>query len=445
MTTFKNYLAHRLKETGLTTLVFSLISAIITFSVTIEEASYYYMHEGYTEYKGETGIYILAIILGIFCTVIPFMETAGFKNRRNLDTLCFLPMSRFKLALAHYVSGFIQIIVIYTVAFVTSGLCLMGYAEHFTLAYMPLYYILSLLIGLVMYSVFIFIFGKANTVVDGVIFCALWLCALGLVTGVVFSILMAYLEVFFSAEIEPDKLGLIPQVEGLYDFCEHMTDLSEWLIVYVPINNFTVIFQYLMENPGNEYYIGQFERVVSGAYMFTFWGVIGVASAYGYFKHFVRYKVESAGEISNSAFGYKLLIPLYGYCYLVAIGDGLTFNIMFWAMMVVGYAIYRRGMKFKKNDIIALAIGLVLVLMPGMGFICLLLLLGTPIFSVIWLGISIYRLVKAKRKSCEAGEVSAKTETARQTVFIVLASLLFILSVAVIVASLHLTGIWYLY
>ncbi len=432
MTTFKNYLAHRLKETGLTTLVFSLISAIITLSVTIESASYYLTYGDYIEYKGETGIYILAIILGIFCTVIPLLETAGFKNRRNLDTLCFLPISRFKLALAHYVSGFIQIIVIYTVSFVTSAFCLISYAEHFVLAYLPLYYILSLLIGLVIYSCFIFIFGKANTVVDGVIFCALWLCALWLITGVVFMILEAYLDGAFSVEIEPGELGIIPQMEGLYDFCEYMIDLSEWLIVYVPLNDCTVVFQYLMENPGNEYYMGQFERIISEAYMFAFWGAVGLASAYGYFKHFVRYKVESAGEISNSAFGYKLLIPIYGYCCLVAIGDGLSFNIMFWAMMIVGYAIYRRGMKFKKSDITSLAVGLIFVCLPGIDFICLLLLLGTPIFSVIWLGLGIYRLVKAKRKSVEE---SVKAETAKQIICIVLSSLLFILSVAAVVVN----------
>ncbi len=425
MTTFKNYLAHRLKETGLTTLVFSLISAIITLAVTIESANYYYTYKGYPEYKGETGIYILATILGIFCTIIPILETSGFKNRRNLDTICFLPISRFKLALAHYVSGFVQVAVIYTVSFVTSAFCLINHAEHFTLAYLPLYYLLSLLIGLIMYSVFMFIFGRANTVVDGVIFCVLWMFALWIAAGVSFSIFEAYLEGSFSTEIEPDVLVLIPQVEGLYDFCEYMLDLSEWLIVYVPVNNLTVIFQYLMEKPADEYSIELMNGIISQAYMFAVWGAIGLASAYGYFKNFISCKVESAGEISNSAFGYKLLIPLYGYCCLI-FDLGLSFNIMFWAMMIVGYAIYRRGMKFKRSDIIALAVGLVFVFISGIELICVLMLLGTPVAAIVWLGFSIYRLIKAKRTS---------GETAKQIIFIVLSGLLLILSLAVIVAS----------
>ena len=80
MTTFKAYLAYRLKRTGITTLIFSLLSVIFTiFTVSVSTKSFA------IPYNGETGIYILAIILCVFSTLIPMLETADFKNRRNLE------------------------------------------------------------------------------------------------------------------------------------------------------------------------------------------------------------------------------------------------------------------------------------------------------------------------------------------------------------------------
>ena len=72
MTTFKTYLAYRLKKTGLSTLVFSLISVIFTLFTVMEEANKEYT----VSYNGETGIYILAIVLAVFSTIIPMLETA---------------------------------------------------------------------------------------------------------------------------------------------------------------------------------------------------------------------------------------------------------------------------------------------------------------------------------------------------------------------------------
>ena len=152
MSVFGRYLLYRLKSSTVRTLFLTLLSLIFTISVADDCSSVYYV-----EFK-TTGIYILALILGVICTLIPMLEMSGFKNRRNLDTLYFFPINRGKMALAHYLSGLAQIFVIYSVSFFSMWAFLAINTDCFALGYMPLYYVLSVLLGFVMYSFFIFIF-----------------------------------------------------------------------------------------------------------------------------------------------------------------------------------------------------------------------------------------------------------------------------------------------
>ena len=152
MKTFMRYLRYRLDSTKLRTLIFTVISVMLSLSV-IKDCIRVYDNE--YQYA-ESGIYILAVVLGIICTLIPILENMGFKNRRNLDTLFFFPLKREKMALVHYLSGFIQVIFIYTVTFVISALYLVANTDFFELYHLVGYYFLSLILGLVMYSFFIF-------------------------------------------------------------------------------------------------------------------------------------------------------------------------------------------------------------------------------------------------------------------------------------------------
>ena len=67
MKTFMRYLRYRLDSTTLRTLVFTVISvmlslSVITSCIDVEEMQY-----------AETGIYVLAVVLGIVCTLIPIL------------------------------------------------------------------------------------------------------------------------------------------------------------------------------------------------------------------------------------------------------------------------------------------------------------------------------------------------------------------------------------
>ena len=292
-------------------------------------------------------------MLGIVCTLIPMLENMGFKNRRNLDTLYFFPIKREKMAAAHFVGGFIQSAFIYTVTFAVAGIYLAIKTDFFELHHLVLYYFLSLLLGLVIYSFFSFIFIQANTVADGVVMSALRAFGIWVATYALFVLTKsAYLDEYsYEAYVSMRSLSNMPQ----------------WGIVYAPINNLTVIFQSLIEenqSSWNEFAYAQ--RYLSQYYCFIIWGVIGIACAVGYFITFKRNGAQKAGEISDSWIGYKILIPIYGYSLLIMIGSIEIVTILVFMMMIIGYVIYRRSFRLKPGDLIITALGVVPLFM-GIG------------------------------------------------------------------------------
>jgi hypothetical protein len=351
MTTFKGYLGYRLKKTLLSTVTFSLLALAITS---------FYARIGAVTFvgrRGYTGIESLATIVGIIASLIPMSELGGFKNRRNLDTLFFLPLSRFKMALAHYISGFLQMFTIYTVAFIGHWLCLLQFSHYYRLEYMPLYYFLLLFLGAVVYSVFMFIFGEANSGIDGVICAAVWSFALYLLmTAIAYPIRVLATELIY---------GGMDNVK-YFEFTRRLSGFNEWFLPHAPINNLTVVFQSVMRGWDNfnglelEHYFPTFKEAIARNYphwyMVFAWIAAGAASIWGYFRTFTRKGAERAGDISDSPFCYKSLIPICGASMVVLTseGDGMMFFLSVSAMYI-GYAIYRKSFRIKKSDVITIA------------------------------------------------------------------------------------------
>jgi len=346
----KRYLAYGLKKNLWRTVVLSLISALVCIMTISGEAT-----GGEIKYR-RAGIYILAVVISVFSAIIPMLELEGFKNRRNLDTLYFFPIERKKMAVVHFVSGFVQVVAIYTVAFATSFIYLLARTNYFALGYMVPYYLLSLLIGLVMYSFFCFIFIQGNTVADGVIFCVIWIF-------VPYIIMSVGLETFVKAFWGPaDNVWHSAEIREW----NQMSNLTPWGMVFTPINNLTVIFQEFIEvnrhNPTHLFSDTYAYRYMQEMYMFFVWGAVGIASAIGFIFGFARKGAHMAGEPSYSWFGYKTLIPICGYSLILLLASKDSFDFLFimcWVLMFIGYVIYRRSFKIKKSDIIVMVCGVV--------------------------------------------------------------------------------------
>ena len=112
MNSFKKYLIHRLKETFLLTLVLCIFAVIVMSTFTsLWLGTYFEWIDGYDEpievrRLRIEGFGLIAFIIGAACTLMPVVELGDMKNKRNADVIYSLPVSRGKMAIAHYLSGY---------------------------------------------------------------------------------------------------------------------------------------------------------------------------------------------------------------------------------------------------------------------------------------------------------------------------------------------------
>ncbi len=342
MNTFGRYLRYRLKDSWLRSVIMTVLATMLSQNIISSLATFH--SESEIRYCS-SGISVLATVLCIFATLIPFMETKCFKNRRNLDTLYFFPIKRSRMALAHYLSGLIQLSFLYTVTFFTAFIYLEINTWYFRLGYMIPYFFMSLLLGVVIYSIFIFIFGQANITEDGVVFSFFWIGTIAFLMGTTETI--------------------INDICTLHELSTVTLPYS-WGIIYAPMNNLTCVFQYLIEinKIAVEDDIDSVREILKHSYWFFIWIGLAAAAVYGYIKTFIGKGAQKAGEVSDSWFGYKTLIPLYGYFGLYAVGFRYDISfILVFISMIIGYIIYRRSIRLRLSDIITVALGVVPMLL----------------------------------------------------------------------------------
>ena len=361
MKTSLRYLRYGLEKSLWRTVIFTAISVTFTLITVRSNISV-------TEDRYKTaGLYMLAVLISVFAAIIPMLELSEFKNRRNLDTLYFFPIERKSMALVHFVSGFIQLAVIYTVTFATHFGYLLVTTDCFSLGYMIPYYFATLAIGLVMYSFFCFTFSQGNTVADGVIISLLWAFVGYVVLATLFQeVIGSFAKIGFSY----DNVTGEATYNQLYKTYLKLMQLYDWGNVFAPISNTTTIFTRLVES--NRYSEMQLTKANGYArqwYMFAAWGGVGVATAIGYVVGFCRRGAQMAGEISSSWFAYKTLIPIYGYSLLLSLATNQSIDyllVLIAVMMIIGYVIYRRSFRLKKSDVIVLVCGIIPIIMGYM-------------------------------------------------------------------------------
>ena len=330
----KKYLMHRLRSTMFLTITLCILAVILVeLSVSMWVGSFYeWMEEAkepiqYRRLQIE-GFEIIMFILGAMCTAIPIVELGDIKSKRNADLIYSLPVSRIKMALAHYLSGLIQIFAVYTVSYVTM------YIKIIT---SPLYswvqspsaliggYFALLGAGVAIYSIFMAVFNVANTMIDGCVFIAVWAF---LVSAFVIAIGKFNVE---TSDIF--KLNFISYLPAEY-FYPHaalfISDVFYSLIVgikpYYHYANYTIA-----------------------------WGVVGIICAAVYFVTFTKKRTEELEGPSDTLFGYRVILPISVFSMTQALDDAIISFVFAILIGVVGYMIYRRSFKIKKQDIITIS------------------------------------------------------------------------------------------
>lgn len=340
MTVFRRYLRQRLESSALRTLIMTAIAVLITHLAVTDGILY-----GDAKYN-QTNLYVLATILCVLSSIVPMLELSDLKKRRSLDTFFSMPIGRGKLALTHWISGWLQVWFVYSVAYLWLCVILNTQTDCFDLSHLLPYYFISLLLGTVIYSFFLFLFGEGNTALDGFFFCVLGIFVFTIIFAFVYRI-NSMIERNTASEIEVFSID------------------PGWGILYAPINNLTVIFQRMIHvnqrltSSVSSYY----DRLLNnfGLY-FVFWIVIGILSTVGYFVRFQRVRAEQIEDISSSWFGYRTMIPIYGYTALLYIGMDDFLGVYILIAMLAAYVLYRRSFKIKKSDVFVLLLSIIPIL-----------------------------------------------------------------------------------
>lgn len=291
--------------------------------------------------RGDGGIAFYCGMLIVLCGFVPAYIYSFKMKKRSVDAHYSLPMRREGLYFVKTLIGLILTFVPYTVAFFM-GTAVVAMRENlYEMQYLFLYYLFSLPLGVLLYGFYAFIFTRANTVGDGVVFMLAW-------TFVVELVLCVILELFrywgFQAALpflnDGDAFGMCHLSIGLFvqiaDVCGDLLRSA----TTGSVSLHTVAF-----------------AILSGA---GAWALL--------FLSLKKEKAENAEQISSSWWGYRILIPVY-LAGVVGGSNTLLGWCLTWIAAFVGFVVYRRSVKLKASDWLSLLAALVV---------------GVLISSILW-------------------------------------------------------------
>ncbi|MBQ1206682.1 MAG: hypothetical protein IIX67_05680 [Clostridia bacterium] len=255
------------------------------------------------------------------CFVMPVLSFYTFKSRRNLDTFNSLPLSRRKIAIAHYLSGLITVLIPTAIAFIAEVFIIIGYGAFslIDLGWLCVYFAVLMVMGWLFYSMNAFVFNEANHIFDGVAFMIGWNFVF------FFAYYFENLPELFEDLTMPWVyiMDILARIEGAIETTTYPLD---------------VMFQ--------------FETTVA---ITLFWLVLGLLAVALFLWRCDKKKSENAGSVSDSLFGYRSLIPLFIVPQILNSNVGHSFAnfavIAVWfALAFAGFAVCRRSLKFKESD-----------------------------------------------------------------------------------------------
>lgn len=338
MTSFKKYFWYHFKSTFLRCAIMTVLGVILTF-MSVSAETHHNVINHYRQTHLYSNIGILSFIAATVSALLPIFELSKFKNRRNIDTMLFMPISRTKMAMAHWLNCVLQIIIINFACFSTVALMFLPLIRFFPIWYLLPFFLATCLACIVLYSFLSFVFSQANTVADGVLFMVIYSLIGMLIVG-------SFHDLF---HIKPTQL----------DF-SYFSPFSPFFVLSRPFDNI-ITPSITMDLDGNiqSSSVSSATTRLNFADKFTlvFWGIMGVAAIFGYVFCFTKQKAEKVGDVSDSPFGYKVLIPLFAIPMFLIVEDIILGAFVIIAT-TIGYIIYRRGFKFKFSDILMMAVSL---------------------------------------------------------------------------------------
>ena len=314
-----NFFGFELKK-HLWTLI--VLTAVCTFPYIAELSTMdlFYVFEHYQTgelttvlHSSEIGLAFFA--LGALCFLSPVLVYSFKMSKRGVDGYYSLPLKKEKLYLVKTMVGLWLVLVPFTVMYWSGFLTLLCRAEnpYDMFWYLPAYFG-SVLLGICLFGLNAFLYTRANKIADGIVFMIAYIP--------LFLMLYKYATMAFHLRGRASYENFIT-FGGLIEFGNAMNGL-----------------------------ILRSENVTFSPLTFVVMPILGVA---GYALLFILLpyeKGENAEQVSDSWFGYKILIPIYT-AVLIGLNNGLNnngLNIIWFCTIavaaIVATVVYQRKFKF---------------------------------------------------------------------------------------------------
>lgn len=346
----KRYFKYHLKKQLPSLLIILAISLWLVWTGSINEYAFY--DEKLDDFTPGLSLGPASTILGLMSVFMPIAEFSMFKKRKDLDNLFSLPISRERMFGVHFLTGLMANSIVFLLCAVVAFFC--GISIHLplsSLVYMIPYCFCALLWGAVLYAFFTFIFYEGNTVTDGALF--VW------AHTVVPLMFLGGIAVLLEICGVNTSIGFVRAVAGMSPISPLIWINSYFGDLICPIEDFF-------------HYFGVTPDLLNMGIVAAIYLIAGVLAGIAFFRCSVNKRVEQTGEISESWFGYRTLIPLGLFPIFTSVGLALPLVAVAVACAIAVYLIYRRGLHLRKQDWIVIgclsAYGMILV--PILDVLC---------------------------------------------------------------------------
>ena len=348
MTSFKKYFLYHFKSTFLRFIIIAVLSALLV-STLVWSSTYSKRLEQTTS---DVHLVVLTIVAIIISTLIPILELLPFKSRRNMDTILFLPIDRKKMAAVHFINGFLHIFLVNFICFTITHVILTRHSYPYESWNLILLFAFVLFGSLAIYSFTAFIFDRANTTADGII----WLVIYSVIGSLTYSVATnLYISLMGDSYFPNVNVWLVPGT-----FSPYYLLVSVWSTI-----NRVLIPKYTILETTNsilEIY-SQPTLQTSDFVGMIFWAILITLCILGFIRLFKIKRPENIGSVSTSAFGYKILLPLTAITLLTgyeATLEDAGLHVIILVALIIGYIVYRKSIRFKPIDYVSIALAMIL-------------------------------------------------------------------------------------
>ncbi len=356
----KEYIKYQVKQLFIPSLIITLISIIAyTLIIAIQGLEPYHFIGSSNDFLHlkSLNLYFFLGLLTFLIFYIPMKQTSYLKSKRASDLYFSFPINRTKLLITNLLLGLLQLIFIFTVVYWIGFLIVViGFSQHkhiisiynnyygtsysgyHFIQYIPLYFFMILL-TLIPYTIFTFIYTKANSKKDGLVLFALYSFVIPLISTLIQILTDDYKNPFIYTAFSP----LFSLTNEYIKSIESLTKVSP--------------FKYLNG-----------EGFILSLIIFS---IISIVFAALMVLQERKRKNEEIDQITSNYFGFKILLPInmiLTYATLSVSSGGIMniAGIFLGIFYLIIYMLYQKNIKMKPRYYIIWAANIILGLLIGL-------------------------------------------------------------------------------